>query len=158
LYYADESGFDEYYSREHGYAPRGEKVIGTVSGGHFGRTSIVAAKMGKETVAAFAFGGSMDGMLFEGWLDCVFVPALKNPLKSVLILDNAPYAPVQFFSRGPLSCFSLASTIVHEFHVDPHYSDALDILIFSGVLALSNSLSNCLLVSLGNFVFSGKAR
>jgi len=27
LYYADESGFDEYYSREYGYAPRGEKVI-----------------------------------------------------------------------------------------------------------------------------------
>ena len=91
MYYVDESGFDAYYSREYGYAPRGEKVIGKVSGRHFARTSVVAAKKGKETIAAFAFNGSMDGGLFEGWLEHVFVPALKNHLKSVLILDNAPF-------------------------------------------------------------------
>ena len=91
LYYADESGFDEYYSREYGYAPRGEKVIGKVSGRHFARTSIVAAKTGSEIVAPFAFSGSMDGDLFEGWLEHVFVPELKNPFKSVLILDNASF-------------------------------------------------------------------
>jgi len=91
LYYVDESGFDEYYSREYGYAPRGEKVIGKVSGRRFARTSVVAAKKGQEIVAPFAFSGSMDGGLFEGWLEHVFVPALKNPLKSILILDNAPF-------------------------------------------------------------------
>lgn len=89
LYYVDESGFDKYYAREYGYAPRGEKVIGKISGRHFARTSIVAAKNGSETIAPFAFSGSMDGDLFEGWLEYVFVPALKNPSKSVLILDNA---------------------------------------------------------------------
>ena len=31
LYHIDESGFDEYYSREYDYAPRGEPVIGIVS-------------------------------------------------------------------------------------------------------------------------------
>jgi transposase len=31
----------------------------------------------------------MNGRLFEGWLEHVFVPALKNPSKSVLIIDNA---------------------------------------------------------------------
>ena len=31
----------------------------------------------------------MDGNLFEGWLENIFVPALKSPEKSVLILDNA---------------------------------------------------------------------
>lgn len=91
LYYADESGFDEYYSREYGYAPRGEKVTGKVSGRHFARTSIVAAKSGSEIIAPFAFGGSMDGDLFEGWLEHIFVPELKNPEKSVLILDNASF-------------------------------------------------------------------
>ena len=84
-------GFDEYYSRECGYAPRGEKVIGKVSGMHFARTSIVAAKNGSEIVAPFAFSGSMDGDLFEGWLEHVFVPTLKNSVKSVLILDNASF-------------------------------------------------------------------
>jgi len=58
---------------------------------HFARTSIVAAKNGSEIVAPFAFSGSMDGDLFEGWLEHVFVPTLKNSVKSVLILDNASF-------------------------------------------------------------------
>jgi transposase len=31
----------------------------------------------------------MNGDLFEGWLERVFVTALKNPSKSVLIINNA---------------------------------------------------------------------
>ena len=54
LYYADERGFDKYYSREYGYALRGEKVIGKIRGRHFARTSVVAAKNGSEIVAPFA--------------------------------------------------------------------------------------------------------
>ena len=91
LFYADESGFDEYYSREYGYAQRGEKVIGNISGKHFARTSIVAAQNGDEILAPFAFGGSMNGDLFEGWLEHIFVPALKTPEKSALIIDNATH-------------------------------------------------------------------
>jgi len=91
LYYVDESGFDEYYSREYGYAPRGEKVIGTISGRHFARTSIVAAKNGHEIIAPFAFSGSMNGDLFEGWLEHILVPEFNNPVKCVLIVDNASW-------------------------------------------------------------------
>ena len=93
LHYSDESGFDEHYSREYGYAPRGEKVIGEVSGKRFARTSIVAAKNGSEIVAPFAFSGTMNGSLYLGWLEQIFVPALKNPAKSVLILDNSSAHP-----------------------------------------------------------------
>ena len=91
MYYIDESGFDEYYAREYGYAPRGEKVIGIVSGRHFARTSVVAAKNGNRIIAPMAFDGSMDGDLFEGWLEQVLIPALDNPVKSVLIMDNASW-------------------------------------------------------------------
>lgn len=91
MYYVDESGFDEYYSRDYGYAPRGELVIGKVSGSHFVRTSIVAAKIGDDIVAPFAFNGSMNGDLFEGWLAHILVPEFNNPAKSVLILDNASW-------------------------------------------------------------------
>jgi len=45
LYYADESGFDEYYSREYGYAPRGKKIRTTTSSGGL----IVAPYKGAET-------------------------------------------------------------------------------------------------------------
>ncbi len=91
LYYVDESGFDEYYSREYGYAPRGEKVIGKVSGRHFARTSVVAAKNGGDIVAPFAFSGSMNADLFEGWLEDILIPSLKNIAKSVVLLDNASW-------------------------------------------------------------------
>jgi transposase len=91
LYHIDESGFDEYYSREYGYAPRGKPVIGIISGLHFARTSIVAAKNGSDIVAPFAFSGSMNADLFEGWMEQILIPELKNPAKSVLIIDNASW-------------------------------------------------------------------
>ena len=33
----------------------------------------------------------MNGDLFLGWLEQVFIPKLKNPAKSVLIIDNASH-------------------------------------------------------------------
>jgi transposase len=91
LHYADESGFVEYYTREYGYALRGEKVIGEVSGKHYARTSIVAAMSAVGIIAPFAFKGSMNSALFEGWMEQVYIPSLENPMKSVLIIDNAPF-------------------------------------------------------------------
>lgn len=87
----DESGFDEYYSRDYGYAPRGEKVIGKACGKHFERTSVVAAVFLSALVAPFAFKGSMNGDLFEGWLEQILVPEIKNPEKSVVFMDNASH-------------------------------------------------------------------
>jgi transposase len=90
VFYADEAGFEEYYSRVYGYAPRGKRVYGDVPGKHFGRTSVVGAiNQGNEFVAGFAFKGCMSSGLFEGWLEQVFVPVLANPQKSVLFIDNA---------------------------------------------------------------------
>jgi transposase len=91
FYYVDESGFDEYYSRDYGYALRGEKVIGKVCGRRFERTSVVAAVYSGLLVASFAFKGSMTGDLFEGWFERIFVPAIKNPGKSVVFIDNASH-------------------------------------------------------------------
>jgi len=42
-------------------------------------------------VAPFAFSGSMNGDLFESWMETILIPALSNPVKSVLILDNASW-------------------------------------------------------------------
>lgn len=94
MFYADESGFEEYYSRAYGYAPRGERVYGEVPGTHFGRTSVVGAINSKNKfIAGFAFNGYMNSGLFEGWLEQIFVPALEKPEKSVLIIDNATHHP-----------------------------------------------------------------
>jgi len=90
--YADESGFEAYYSRTYGYSPKGERVYGEMYGTRFGRTSVVGAiNDDNEFTAGFAFKGYMNSDLFEGWLENVFAPSLKNPEKTVLIIDNASH-------------------------------------------------------------------
>ena len=91
IYYADESGFDEYYSRSHGYSHHSERVFGDVPGTHFERTSVISAQLNNDLVAPFAFKGYMNGDLFEGWLESIFVPSLRDPAKSILIIDNAAH-------------------------------------------------------------------
>lgn len=91
LYYADESGFEQYYSRNYGYALSSKRVYGDVYGQKFARTSIVSALKDNKMVAPFAFSGCMNGDLFEGWLETVFVPCLVKPEKSILVIDNAPF-------------------------------------------------------------------
>ena len=94
LFYADESGFEEDYSRIYGYSQRGERVFGEVLGTHFGRTSVVGAiNENNEFMAGFAFKGYMNGALFEGWLENIFAPCLNNPEKSILFIDNASHHP-----------------------------------------------------------------
>jgi transposase len=94
IFYADESGFEEHYSREYGYAERGKPVHGEVPGTRHGRTSVVGAIDNKnDFFAGFAFKGYMNNGLFVGWLEYVFAPALKNPEKSLLFIDNASHHP-----------------------------------------------------------------
>ena len=42
-------------------------------------------------MAGFAFKGYMNSDLFERWLEQIFIPCVKNPKKSVIILDNASH-------------------------------------------------------------------
>ena len=35
----------------------------------------------------------MNGALFEGWLENIFAPCLKDPRRSILIIDNASHHP-----------------------------------------------------------------
>lgn len=94
LYYADESGFEEYYTRNYGYSQRGERVYAEVSGNRYGRTIIVGATdKNNEFTAGFAFKGYMNGALFTGWLEHIFASSLKKPEKSILIIDNASHHP-----------------------------------------------------------------
>ncbi len=67
-------------------------MYGDVPGTHFGRTSVIGAiNENNDFTAGFAFKGHMNSGLFESWLDQIFAPSLKNPKKSVLIIDNATY-------------------------------------------------------------------
>jgi transposase len=71
-------------------------VHGEVYGKRFARESVVGAiDKNNNFFAGFAFKGYMNSDLFEGWLESVFVPAIKerkakNP---ILIIDNASHHP-----------------------------------------------------------------
>ena len=65
---------------------------GDVYGKRFARESVVGAiDSNNNFLAGFAFKRYMNSDLFEGWLECVFVPAIKKrkSKNALLILDNA---------------------------------------------------------------------
>ena len=87
--YVDETGSDSYYYREYGYAPRGEKVFGEIAGRKFGRTNLVAAKIGNRLLAPMYYNESTDSAVFEVWFERRFMPLLSPG--HVVIMDNASF-------------------------------------------------------------------
>ena len=87
--YVDESGFNAYYEREYGYAPRGEKVFGEIAGMKFQRTNPVAAQIGGRTVAPMYYDCSTNSAVFEYWFEEKLLPALSPG--DVVIMDNASF-------------------------------------------------------------------
>lgn len=87
--YLDESGINRYLFRSSGRGPRGEKVIGEVSGTRFARESFVSALSEGKFLAPMCFQGTCNSDLFNAWLKKVLIPQL-SPGK-VLILDNATF-------------------------------------------------------------------
>lgn len=89
LVYLDESGMNENLQREFGWAPRGEKIHGEISGKARKRLSVIAALNAKNIKAPFFFEGYTDTEVFNGWVTNCLVPELK-PGQTV-ILDNASF-------------------------------------------------------------------
>jgi len=102
LYFIDECGIDEFLHREYAYAPRGEAVSAKISGKHYKRTNIVAAKCGGRIVAPLAYKGSTDSILFEHWFETMFLKAV--PRYSVCVMDNA-----SFHRKGVLRALAAAA-------------------------------------------------
>lgn len=89
LVYLDESGVNENLQRGSGWAPRGEKIHGDISGKARKRLSMIAALNAKNIKAPFYFEGYTDTEVFNGWVADCLVPELK-PGQTV-ILDNASF-------------------------------------------------------------------
>jgi transposase len=89
LYYIDECGIDVHIYREYGYTPKGERLMGNVSGKKFKRTNIVAAKCGDFIVAPMIYDGTTDSLLFECWFEGMLLKSV--PKNSILIMDNASF-------------------------------------------------------------------
>ena len=89
LYYVDECGIAKFLYREYGYSPKGQPVIGNVSGRKYKRTNIVAAKCGTDIVAPMIYEGTTDSLLFEQWFEQCLLKEV--PKHAVIIMDNATF-------------------------------------------------------------------
>ena len=89
VFYLDECGVDHRLYREHGRAPRGQRIYQEVCGKRRERTSIIAASRKNKLVAPLVFQGSCNTEVVDIYFAQVLLPAL--PLGSVIVLDNARF-------------------------------------------------------------------
>jgi transposase len=89
IYYQDESGFDEYFTRLYGYSKKGEKIYTQTSGKRYERQSITALRnFEHKLVEPIIYEGTADSELI-----CIYFESVLPKLiqKSVIIMDNASF-------------------------------------------------------------------
>lgn len=89
IVYFDESGFAAQSYRPHGWALRGQKVFGSVSGNNRKATNLIMAQRTGEWLAPMLFTGSCHTETVNQWLEKMLLPELKAP--SVIVMDNARF-------------------------------------------------------------------
>ena len=87
--YFDESGFAKHSYRPHGWAKRGKKVFGKISGNNRKTTNLIMAQRGKEWLAPMLFEGSCTHHTVQAWIEQALLPELRP--NSLIIMDNAPF-------------------------------------------------------------------
>lgn len=85
----DECGFVPSVARRYGYAPKGRRVHGLVSGHRRPRTSLIAARIDEKFQAPFLFEGTCNTEIFNGWLERQLCPRLNK--RHLVIMDNAAF-------------------------------------------------------------------
>jgi putative transposase len=89
IVYFDESGFTAHSYRPHGWALKGEKIFGDISGNNRKTTNLIMAQRKKEWLAPMLFSGSCDTGVVNQWIEKMLLPELAEP--SVLVMDNARF-------------------------------------------------------------------
>jgi transposase len=86
--FVDEMGASTKLDRTHGYAPKGEPVVGRVPHGHYKNLTFTAALRSDGLVAGQVLDGPMTGDRFVAYVEHVLVPTLRAG--DVVVLDNLP--------------------------------------------------------------------
>ena len=93
LVFLDETGANTTLQRTHGYAPAGERVIGSAPLGGWRTVTFVGALTARGLVAPWALEGAMNGAWFLAYVGQVLVPTLRPGM--VVVMDNLPCHKVQ---------------------------------------------------------------
>ena len=89
IVYIDESGFAVDMPRTHGYAPIGERCIGTQDWHAKGRINVIGALIGKLLTTVGLFEQNVDADTFYAWTTDDLLP--KLPENSIIVMDNATF-------------------------------------------------------------------
>ncbi|MDE8347475.1 MAG: IS630 family transposase [Acidocella sp.] len=87
--YFDESGFQANVHRPHGWASRGNKVFGKITGNNHKRTNLIMAQRGKDWIAPMLFKTSCTHLTVTAWIKEMLLPTLRP--QSLVVMDNAPF-------------------------------------------------------------------
>lgn len=75
--------------RTHGYAPRGQRCIGSQDWHAKGRTNAIGALIDKALLTVALFNVNINADVFTGWVEQDLLP--KLPKNSVIVMDNATF-------------------------------------------------------------------
>lgn len=75
--------------RTHGYAPIGQRCVGTQDWHAKGRTNAIGALIGKVMLTISLFKSNINADIFTAWIDQDLLP--KLPKNSVIVMDNATF-------------------------------------------------------------------
>jgi len=97
IVYMDESGFTAESYRPHGWAARGTKIYGDVSGNNRKTTNLIMAQRKNQWVAPMLFSGTCSTETVNTWMEKLLIPELEKP--SVVVMDNARFHNKQQLSE-----------------------------------------------------------
>lgn len=86
LVFIDETWAKTNMTRTHGYAPRGERLVGTAPHGHWHTTTFVGAITTRGFIAPMVVDGAVNGDIFRAYVEQVLVPELRRG--DVVVMDN----------------------------------------------------------------------
>ena len=89
IVYIDESGFAHDMPRTHGYAPKGQRCIGTHDWNAKGRVNVIGALLAGALLSVGLTDANVDADTFNLWLSGDLIP--KLPPNSVLVMDRATF-------------------------------------------------------------------
>ncbi len=81
MLYFDESGFERDTHRPHGWAIRGQRVFGRISGKNHNRTNLIMAQRGSDWLAPMLFDARCTHLTVTAWIKEIAPPhaAAKQP-------------------------------------------------------------------------------
>ena len=89
IVYFDESGFEKHSYRPHGWALRGQKVYGDMSGNNRKDVNLIMAQRRDQWLAPVVFKGTCNTELVNTWIKDFLIKELHKP--SIIVMDNARF-------------------------------------------------------------------